>query len=255
MKKRSCLITGVSGGLGGYLVAGLAEHGWRVIGTGRRPVAEAEIPSGIEYIQADLSDSGQIDGIARQVGHCPDLVIHSAVQYPAAHLRGNAVAVNIAEMEKMMRINTLAPYKITMDLLAQKAVDQFAGFIFINSDSMFHADANAGLYASSKAALRILTTSVADACRGQNASASTLLLGPLADERKLSGLRAIAGRQGMREEDVVKAFLKKSNPELVIDQLIDYESCLKSIYYLSELGPIGNGMVCRLDGGSAGSLI
>jgi hypothetical protein len=50
-------------------------------------------------------------------------------------------------------------------------------------------------------------------------------------------------------------FLRKSNPDLVIDEFIDFESCYRSVVYLTELGAIANGMLCRLDGGSAGSLV
>jgi hypothetical protein len=53
---------------------------------------------------------------------------------------------------------------------------------------------------------------------------------------------------------VVKLFLRNTKPGMFIDDLIDYESCFRSVRYINELGPEATGMVCRLDGGSGGSL-
>jgi hypothetical protein len=84
---------------------------------------------------------------------------------------------------------------------------------------------------------------------------ATLLLGPLADERKLHELSEIARRRGTSTAEVTKAFLRKANPSYVTDSLIDLDACFRSVEYIAGLGRSANGMVCRVDGGSAGSLI
>jgi len=81
------------------------------------------------------------------------------------------------------------------------------------------------------------------------------MLGPLADQSKLDEARSIAEKKGMTPTEVIKLFLRKAKPNLVIDDFIDYESCFMSIKYIHGLGRAANGMVCRLDGGSGGSLI
>lgn len=246
-----CLITGVNRGLGKYIALALLNEGWQVTGIGRKARNEINIPEEIHYIQSDLSVKQEIDNVKNKITHVPKLVIHSAVMYP----RIKSDTRLLDEIERIYFANTFAPYKLTLDLFDMKDPSDFLNVIVINSESMYHADFDSGIYASSKASLRVLTTSLAEHFSGKNACISTLLLGPLADERKLCELQKIADKQGCSLDQITKVFIKKSNPDLVINQLIDYESCIKSVRYLNSLGSVANGMVCRLDGGSAGSLI
>lgn len=112
-----------------------------------------------------------------------------------------------------------------------------------------------GEYGASKAALRVLTSALAASCRGRNASVSTLLLGPLWDAKRAADIGRVAAKRGVPVADVTRLFLRRSNSDLVIDFFIDLESCYRSLRYLVDLGRVANGTVCRLDGGSAGSLI
>jgi short-subunit dehydrogenase len=161
----------------------------------------------------------------------------------------------LAELEDTFRVNALAPYLLTFHLLDTAPNDQFSCCIVVNSEAIFAANRQSAPYAASKAALRVLTAGLADECRSRNAAVATLLLGPLSDARKRAELQAVANKRGLSAEEVTRVFLRRSNPSLVIDSLIDYASCLKSVQYIAGLGPIANGMVCRLDGQSAGSLI
>ena len=250
MCRKRALITGASHGLGAHLADRLDAEGWHVIGLGRRPASDCCGAAAIEYIQADLSVPEVIDALPARIGESPDLIVHNAVSYPDFD-----ATPALAEMETVFRVNTFAPYQLTLGLLEAKPEDKFCSCIVLNSESIYHADHRSGLYAASKAALRVLTAALASACRSRNASVSTLLLGPLADPKKVEGLRRVAEKKGVTEEDITKVFLRKSNPDLVIDTLIDLESCFRSVIYVVSLGRIANGMVCKLDGGSSGSLI
>ncbi len=61
-EKRIMLITGAAGGIGRATVKYFAEHGWRVIGVDRAEFGEPFPENGL-YIQADISDSQQIEHI------------------------------------------------------------------------------------------------------------------------------------------------------------------------------------------------
>ncbi|KUN15377.1 MULTISPECIES: SDR family NAD(P)-dependent oxidoreductase [Streptomyces] len=245
------LVTGSSHGLGAHLAARLAADGWKVTGLGRRPASETPATPGVDHLQADLSRPETLKWITDRLGEAPDLIVHNAVSYPPRP----AHELSLAELEDVFRVNALAPYRLTLDLLAATPDTRFTSVVVINSESMFHADRDSGAYAASKAALRVLTGSLADACRSRNTAVATLLLGPLADPDKVAQLQRVAARRGVDEAEITRVFLRKSNPDLVIEELIDFDACYRSVQYLAGLGRAANGMLCRLDGGSAGSLI
>jgi 3-oxoacyl-[acyl-carrier protein] reductase len=248
---RRVLVTGASAGLGRHLAQGLAAKGWSVTGIGGR-AAGRDTAGDFTYLQADLSNLDTIDAMTAALGQSPDLVVHCAASYPDP---AAMAAAGPAGLESMFRVNALAPYLLTRKLLTARPADVFCCTVVVNSEAIFAADKNSAPYAATKAALRVLTAGLADECRGANASVATLLLGPLASPGKLASIRALASKRGVREDEITRTFLDRSNPNLVIDQLIDYDACLRSVEYLADLGPIANGMLCRLDGGSAGSLI
>ena len=251
MTAKRAFVTGASRGLGARLATRLAEEGWQVTGLGRRPSPEGGWGKGIDYLQADLSDPHTLDSLPERFGPTPDLIVHNAVTYPPR----DSEALTLADLEDVFRVNALAPYRLTLDLLKAKPDDRFCTVVVVNSESIYHADFPSGIYAASKAALRVLTTSLADHCRSRNAAVATLLLGPLADPGKVADLRAVAEKRGVTEEEITRIFLRKSNPDLVIEQLIDFDACVRSVQYIADLGATANGMMCKLDGGSSGSLV
>lgn len=247
----TALVTGACKGLGSYLAGRLADEGWTVVAVGRCPEDAAPFAEKVDYIQADLSDPEVLDSLPLRLDPVPDLVVHCAVAYPEQEERGPTPK----GIEEVFRVNALAPYLLTLALLERKQADRFSSHIVVNSEAIYAADHHSAVYASTKAALRVLTTGLAEGCRSSNASVATLLLGPLEDTKKLAQAEVIAERKGMSTEEVVRLFLRRSNPNLVIEKFIDYESCFRSVQYMADLGPTANGMLCKLDGGSSGSLV
>jgi NAD(P)-dependent dehydrogenase (short-subunit alcohol dehydrogenase family) len=248
---KSAIVIGASQGLGRHLATRLSEIGWKVTGTGRRPLEDGDTPS-FEYVQADLSDVTTLDLLSRLFGEKrPDLIVHNAVTYGDPRKS----SPTLSELETIFRVNTLLPYRLLLEYLSTVPQHGFTSCIVVNSDSIYHANQHSGVYAASKAALRVLTTALADFCQSRNASVSTLLLGPLADQKKAEEFRRIAERKGVSENEVMRLFLRRSNPSFVIDSLIDFEPCFQSIQYIANLGRVANGMLCKLDGGSSGSLV
>jgi len=250
---KSAAIIGASAGLGRYLAERLANDGWAVFGIGRRPLD----PSGVrfEYQQLDLSSLSDLEVLRGRLDALePELVVCSAVVY-GAEARAAGGEAEIDDLERLFRINALAPYNLMLHYLGNDTEAKHRSCVMVNVDSIYHASRQTGVYAASKAALRVLTTALAHNCKSRNASVSTLLLGPLADEKKLNEFRAIAVRKGLSEQDVIHVFLERPNPAFVMDTLIDLEPCYRSIMHMASIGRTGNGMMCRIDGGLAGSLI
>ena len=249
---KRAVVFGASRGVGAYLARRLAEQGWEVTGTGRRPLEDITLVGAISYVEADLATEQSLNTLAALLAdRAPDLIVHNAVTYGTT--RG--LLPTLAQLDEVFRVNATLPYLLLLHHLSSIAPATFCSCIVVNSDSIYHANETSGVYAASKAALRVLTTALAAACRSQDASVSTLLLGPLADERKLDELHQIAQRRGTSDEDITRTFLRRSNPSFVTDSLIDLESCFRSVEYIVGLGKVANGMLCRLDGGSSGSLV
>lgn len=250
---KRALVIGASRSLGAHLASNLAANGWQVVGTGRRPADEVPEADAFDYVRLDLSSADEVDRFIAGAGAGGyDLVVHNAVTYGSAH--GNPLP-ELEELEAMFRVNTLVPYQLLHRLLAEQPTDRFCSCVVVNSDAIYHANRNSAPYAATKAALRVLTTSLADTFRSAPVSVTTLVLGPLPDPKKLEDFEKVAQRHGLSVDEVTRAYLRKSNPSYVIDRLIDFESCYRSVEYLAGLGRAANGTVCRLDGGSAGSLI
>lgn len=246
---RTCTVTGVTSGLGAHAATVLAREGWMVTGVGRKSPGHSDVPGGIRYVQADLSNVGELAALPARIGACPNLFIHCAVSYAGGGTN------NPEAIEDVFRVNAVAPYQLTLDLLKLKSKEQFACFILVNSEAIFNADEKSGVYGASKAALKVLTSSLAHGCRDQNASVSTLLLGPLANERKREEIKDLALRKNLSPQELTRLFLRKSNPNLVLSDFIEFDACLKCVRCIFELGVAANGMLCRLDGGAGGSLI
>lgn len=248
---RRAVVFGASRGVGAHIARRLAEEGWAVTGTGRRPAADTTLPDVIDYVQADMASEPSCDALAALLAdRAPDLIVHNAVTYGPT----DGSVPTLSQLDEVFRVNATMPYHLLRRHISSLASGSFCSCVVVNSDSIYHANETSGVYAASKAALRVLTTALAAACRSRDASVSTLLFGPLADERKIDELHRIAQRRGMSDQDITRAFLRKSSPSYVTDSLIDLESCFRSVEYIVGLGKVANGMLCRLDGGSSGSL-
>jgi NAD(P)-dependent dehydrogenase (short-subunit alcohol dehydrogenase family) len=249
---QKAVVLGGSRGLGAHIATRLAESGWKVTATGRSAISDGILTGAVDYFQADLNNDGALSSLDNLLAEQrPELIVHNAVSYGSR----DGSQPDSREIGELFRINATAPYLLLREYLSGARQGSPCSCITISSDSIYNAKQSTGPYAASKAAMKVLATALADGCRGSNASVSTLLLGPLADERKVQELHRIAEDRGLDMQAVARMYLHRSNPSLVIDSLIDFESCYRSIEYLANLGPIANGMVCKLDGGSSGSLI
>jgi NAD(P)-dependent dehydrogenase (short-subunit alcohol dehydrogenase family) len=249
---RKAVIIGASTGWGAHLAIRLVEEGWQVTAVGRRakPDLPPDEPPG--YLQADVATAeGRAELAAELRQQKPALVVYNAVDYG----RRDAELQPLAEMEATFLVNALAPYHLLLEHITSQPNEEFCTYVMTNSDSIYQANRYSGVYAASKAALRVLTTALASECKSRNAAVATLLLGPLADEENFDKLRDIAERTNADLGVVTRRFLARSNQSYVIESFLDYESCVKSLLTIASLGRDANGMLCKLDGGSSGSLV
>ncbi|MGH3816699.1 MAG: SDR family NAD(P)-dependent oxidoreductase [Pseudonocardiaceae bacterium] len=249
---RKAVVIGASHGWGAHLATRLVEEGWQVTAVGRRPKPDLPPDELLRYLQVDVAtEDGRAAVAAELRERAPALIVYNAVSYGPR----DATLPPLAELEATFLVNALVPYHLLLDHLAQRPTEEFCTCVVTNSDSIYHANRYSGIYAASKAALRVLTTALASACQSRNAAVATLLLGPLADEENFDKLREIAERTNADLDMVMRRFLARSNQAYVIDSFLAYESCVKSVLAIASLGRDANGMLCKLDGGSSGSLV
>lgn len=246
------IVIGASHGWGAYLATRLVEEGWEITAVGRRPEPDLPGPDGPRYLQADMATPAGVETVADELRQqAPSLIVYNAVSYGPR----TATLPPLADVEATFKVNAIVPYHLLLDYFTQRPSEDFCTCIMINSDSIYHANKYSGVYAASKSALRVLTSALSSACQSRNAAIATLLFGPLADTANFDKLREVAAATGADMDLVTRRYLSKSNQWYVIDEFLAYESCVKSVLYIASVGRDGNGMVCKLDGGSSGSLV
>jgi len=170
---KSAAVIGASTGLGLYIATALVAEGWQVMGAGRRLLPQGS--EAFDYVQADLAEDTSVDRLSQILrAAAPELVVYCAVAYGSGELS----PPSFAEMDAMFRVNALAPYRLIYDYLTTGSDEKFRSIVVVNSDSIYHASLQTGVYAASKAALRVLTSTLAHTCKTKNAAVATLLLGP-----------------------------------------------------------------------------
>lgn len=250
--RRCAVITGCTGSLGQHLTRRLLDDGWRVVGVARRSDPGFEASESFRGVAIDLSASEAADTLLDLLTtEEPDLFIHAAVHYGDPRSPARA----LPEVEAIFRVNAHTAFLAFASYCESGPIAKFCTFVPVNSDAIFHTTAANAVYAASKATLRVLASGLAERCKTSNGCVATLALGPLADRSKSEQLKALAEKRGVSVEALTAEYLRRSNPFLVIEELIDLEACYRCVRAIVDLGATANGMVCRLDGGSAGALI
>ena len=159
---KTCLITGVTGGIGSALAHVFQDANYRVIGTGR-----AENPSSLPcavYIPMDLERYAEDEEYAASKNHHfrktfngrLDVLINNA----AIQILGNTESITRKDWNATLRINLVAPFLLIQQFLPE--LESICGCV-VNIGSI-HArltKKNFVAYATSKAALAGITRALA----------------------------------------------------------------------------------------------
>src|SRR5438876_6244994 len=111
------LVTGSSRGLGLEFARAYAADGWRVVATCRRP-AEASnlrrVQGDIPVHALDLSQPQQIEALAAGLASVPiDVLINNAGVHGPRDASGSFCNLDVAAWLEVMRVNVMAPLKVT----------------------------------------------------------------------------------------------------------------------------------------------
>jgi NAD(P)-dependent dehydrogenase (short-subunit alcohol dehydrogenase family) len=162
----TCLITGANRGIGLEFARQYAAEGWKVIATCRHP-AEAEalnaLEGEIEVHSLDVTDFARVEDLAKKLKDEPiDLLINNAGIYgPRVVPYGT---VDYAAWAEVLRVDTMAPLKISAVFSEHVAKSKLKRIVAITSNSGSIGDNTSGgsyIYRSAKAALNAVMKSLA----------------------------------------------------------------------------------------------
>ena len=111
---KSALVTGASGGIGRAIATELAQWGVRVKATGRDVEALKDVArsTGGEFLAVDLREPAEVDRVAAWAGPV-DLLVNNA----GFGLVGVFWSLDPDRVEELVRVNLLAPLRLTASLL------------------------------------------------------------------------------------------------------------------------------------------
>src|SRR3954447_14951458 len=161
MDTQTALVTGASKGLGRALATALNDRGWRLVVDGRdaarltSAVAGLPRPDLVTAVAGDVADPAHRAALAAATGDRLDLLVNNASELGPSPMPRLA-DLRPQELERILRINTVAPLALTQLLLP--ALRRAGGRVLnISSDAAVEAYAGWGGYGASKAALDQLT--------------------------------------------------------------------------------------------------
>jgi NAD(P)-dependent dehydrogenase (short-subunit alcohol dehydrogenase family) len=161
MSTRVVVITGGGTGIGAAVAKQAADSGWQVVITGRRVDVLASVAeqTGALAIAADMADEGQVNDAIGQVierfGRIDGVVANAGIMRV-----GDAVSTSVEDWNETLRVNLNGPF-----LLARAAMPHLletrGAFVSVSSIASLRVTEGAAAYSVSKAALTMLTMTLA----------------------------------------------------------------------------------------------
>jgi NAD(P)-dependent dehydrogenase (short-subunit alcohol dehydrogenase family) len=175
MTRRSVLVTGGTGGLGGAVTAAFAADGWRVIVPVRR-APSGEPPAGdVVHLTADLTDAGSVADAVALAAAEPAAPLRAVVNLVGGYGGGALVhETPYADFERMMTLNLRPTYLVTAAALPHLTRSGGA-VVCVSSRAAVAPFAKAAGYVTAKAAVIAFSNAVAVEYRQQGVRSNTVL--------------------------------------------------------------------------------
>lgn len=221
-------ITGASSGLGLEFARQYATEGWRVIATsrGRRAFDSLEALAGdIVIRKLDITDNDQIIALAEEFrGVGLDVLLNNAAIHGPRDERASFGALDVAAWLQVLRVNAIAPMKVTEAFLPNVHAGVQKKIVFVSSRAgsiaergllPHHQGGGPYTYRSSKAALNAAAKSLAFDLAPSGISVITLHPGwvrtemggteaGLDQETSVAGMRQVISQSSVADSGVFR---------------------------------------------------
>jgi NAD(P)-dependent dehydrogenase (short-subunit alcohol dehydrogenase family) len=156
LSNQIALVTGGTAGIGLATARQFIDSGADVIITGRRDSgADTAREIGARFLRADLSDSGQIEGLFAQIDELDILVNNAGVA-----LTGDLIAATSDEvLDTQLNLNVRAAFQVMRSAIPK--IRAGGSIVNVASVSASEGNASSAVYNATKAALVNLTRSAA----------------------------------------------------------------------------------------------
>jgi NAD(P)-dependent dehydrogenase (short-subunit alcohol dehydrogenase family) len=215
---RAAIVTGATSGIGRAAAIALADDGWWVVAGGRDDERGREVASELgergAFAGVDLTGPGAAEELVRRAtgdGRDLGLIVNNA----AVHFLGTLDELGDADFERLMTTNVTAAVQLARAGVRQMSAGDGGVIVNVSSEAGLYAIPNQIAYNVSKAALIMLTRSIAvdhaaDGIRAVSICPGTTMTplveraiasapDPVAHEAKLASTRPM-GRLGRSEE-------------------------------------------------------
>jgi short-subunit dehydrogenase len=161
LKGAVCLVTGATSGIGRAAAVQLSHEGARVIALGRDPYALEDVVAhtGGVGLRAELSDPEEVDRAAKEAEEAfgrVDVLVNNAGEGFA----GPFAEMNPERAERLVRVNLLAPIRMTRALLPPM-IERGTGHVVNVASMAGHVGVGGeAVYSATKAALITFTDSL-----------------------------------------------------------------------------------------------
>jgi len=184
LKKRTVLITGVTGGIGSETAKLFAREGWDVAGQYSLSESKAKelaksidrVGARVRMFKADLSTKAGIQSLANKIKKLDiDVMINCAGTYLVDKHFSELTA---DEITRTFMVNTFAPMLLSSIIFKRMMENRFGRIVNISSIAAKYGGSERSLhYGCSKRALEGLTKTLARCGAGSNVLVNTLRLG------------------------------------------------------------------------------
>jgi NAD(P)-dependent dehydrogenase (short-subunit alcohol dehydrogenase family) len=175
----TCLMTGANRGLGLEFAKQYAADGWKVLAACRRPEEATKLnglAGDVQVHPLDVTDFARVEALARKLGgEAIDLLINNAGIYGPRVTPYDAI--DYAAWAEVLRVNTMAPIKVSAVFADSVAKSTLKRIVTITSQMGSIADNASGgsyIYRSSKAALNAAMKSLAHDLSGKKITVAVL---------------------------------------------------------------------------------
>src|SRR5574338_273683 len=252
--RRTVLITGAGGGIGGACIRLFAEKGWRVIGVDRSPWGQAQagepFPAEGLFIQADISHPEAAEEIFRQA-HAFHPSLDALVNNAALQVAKPLIETSVEEWDMVMASNLRSVFLFVK--LAHPLLKAAGGGAIVNTSSVhaIQTSANIAAYAASKGGLLALTRAMAIEFAPDNIRVNAILPGAVDTPMLRAGFsRGHVGHGDIQER------LDNLARKTVSGKVGRPEEIAQAIYFLAddEQSSFMTGQALVVDGGATARL-